>query len=201
MSSRSCGMTKMSATPPMRSEVWKPSGSLNRTSPRISPSMLSSIARAVALAHSARGFEPGQELGADLADVTGPQGHHEIAAPADVDEVLHHHGTVAPHVRHVAMRMRADPFREIGGGDAGNRRFPRRIDVHHQQHVRLVEGGEELLTQVERARVAMRLEHGHYTTVEPRLGGGEGRANLGGMVAVVVDHRDASHRAPDLEAA
>jgi hypothetical protein len=29
----------MSAGPPMRSEVWKLSGSLNRTSPRISPSM------------------------------------------------------------------------------------------------------------------------------------------------------------------
>src|SRR5215467_579905 len=199
MSSRSCGMTKMSATPPMRSEVWKLSGSLNRTSPRISPSMLSSPVRAVTLARSARGFESGQELWAELSDVTGPQGHHEVAAPADVEQALDHTGTVAPDMGHVTMAVRANPLHEISGADAGNRRFARRVDVHHQQHVRLVEGGEELPTQVQRARVAMRLEHGHHAAVEPRLGGGEGGANLHGVVPVIVDHRDAGGRAPDLE--
>src|SRR2546422_1031836 len=39
MSSTSWGTTKISAGPPMRSEVWKLSGSLNRTSPRISPNI------------------------------------------------------------------------------------------------------------------------------------------------------------------
>ena len=36
------GMTKMSAGPPIRKEVWKLRGSLKRTSPRISPSMWTS---------------------------------------------------------------------------------------------------------------------------------------------------------------
>ena len=100
-----------------------------------------------------------------------------------------------------AMRMSADPVYEIGGRDTGDRRLARRIDVHHEQHVRLVEGGQELLTQVQRARVAMRLKDRHHTAVEPRLGGGEGGAELGWMVPVVVHHRDASGRSPHLEAA
>src|SRR2546425_2523183 len=36
-----------------------------------------------------------------------------------------------------------------------------RVDVHHDQHVRLVERREELLAQVARARVAVRLEDRH----------------------------------------
>ena len=40
-----------------------------------------------------------------------------------------------------------------------------------------------------------------HTAVEPRLGGGEGGADLGGVMAVVVHHEHAPRLAPDLEAA
>src|SRR2546427_383739 len=80
MSSTSCGTTKMSAVPPMRSEVWKLRGSLNRTSPRISPSMWpsQSTSRVQAL----------QQLRSELAHVAGAERDHEIAATDDLREVV-----------------------------------------------------------------------------------------------------------------
>src|SRR5437667_4558628 len=136
-------MTKMSAGPPIRSEVWKPSGSLNRTSPRISPSICPPRRERSTLALSAPGFESGQKLGTDLAHVARSQREHQIAAPTDVGEVLDDAGVVIADVGHVAMRVGPNTLHEIGGRHAGDGRFARRIDVHHEQHVRLIEGGEE----------------------------------------------------------
>ena len=47
----------------------------------------------------------------------------------------------------------------------------------------------------------MGLEHRDDAPVVPRLGGGEGGADLGGVVAVVVHHEDAADFPADLEAA
>ena len=46
----------------------------------------------------------------------------------------------------------------------------------------------------------MRLEDDMDAPVTAFTGGGQGSANLGGMVAVVVDHRDAARRAAQLKA-
>ena len=51
------------------------------------------------------------------------------------------------------------------------------------------------------AGVAVRLEYRHDPAVEPGLGGGQSRPDLGGVVAVVVDHRDAAGTTKDLESA
>src|SRR6266436_1747858 len=193
MSSTSCGTTKMSAVPPMRSEVWKLKGSLNRTSPRISPSMWpsQSTSRVQAL----------QQLRAELAHVAGAERDHEIAATDDLCEMLDDARAVAAKVSDIAMAMRADPVREIPARDTGDRRLAGRIDVHHDQHVSQIERRQELLPQVQRSRVPVRLEHRHDPAVEPGLGGGQGRPDLGGMMAVVVDHRDAARAAEDLKPA
>ena len=53
-----------------------------------------------------------------------------------------------PTIRHVAVPVSANALGEVGGADARNGRLAGGVDVHHQQHVGLVEGGEELLAQV-----------------------------------------------------
>ena len=72
MSSTSCGTTKMSAAPPMRSEVWKLRGSLKRTSPRISPSMWS-------LPFGDSASSRRRMSGPSWLDVAGAQRQHQIA--------------------------------------------------------------------------------------------------------------------------
>ncbi len=55
--------------------------------------------------------------------------------------------------------------------------------------------------ELARARVAVRLERDHDARRRRRPGGGEHGRDLGRMVAVVVDHRDAVDHATHLEAA
>ena len=109
-SSTSWGMMKMSAGPPQRSDVWNARGSLKRTSPRISPSMLVSfsargritgrgLTRVQALAHLVR----------DRADVAGPEGQDQVTGPGDAEESLHDLGPVA-HVSDIAAAARPDPL-------------------------------------------------------------------------------------------
>src|SRR4029453_8306537 len=86
-------MMKMSAGPPQRSDVWNASGSLKRTSPRISPSMPVSfsardvgrgLARRQALAHLVR----------DRSHVARPEGQDQVAWADGAKERLHHLGPV-----------------------------------------------------------------------------------------------------------
>src|SRR5262249_56504657 len=104
--STSCGMMKMSAGPPQRSDVWNASGSLNRTSPRISPSMPVSF--------SAQGDGGGRARGQLLAqlvahrpDVAGPEGQDQVTGPNGPEDGLHHLGPVA-HVSDVAAGAAPD---------------------------------------------------------------------------------------------
>src|SRR6185369_6842886 len=109
MSSTSCGTTKMSANPPMRSEVWKLSGSLNRTSPRISPSIDLS-------------FEPSQNVRPKLAHVAGAQGDDQVTGPADLGHVVDDAGAIAAEKRHVAVAVGSNAVRQILGAHAGDGR-------------------------------------------------------------------------------
>src|SRR5438552_10418745 len=94
-SSTSWGNTKMSAGPPHRSDVWKARGSLNRTSPRISPSMpVSFCAPVVGGLGVARGQALSHLVG-DRADVAGSQREHQVAGPEDPEEEVHHRRLVA----------------------------------------------------------------------------------------------------------
>src|SRR5213593_1884307 len=193
MSSTSCGTTKMSAVPPMRSEVWKLRGSLNRTSPRISPSMWPS--------QSSSGVQALQQLRAELAHVAGAERDHEIPAAGDLGEMLDDARAVAAEVSDIAMAVRPDPVGEIPARDAGDRRLAGRVDVHHDQHVSQIERRQELVPQMLGPGVAVRLKHRHDPTVEAGLGGGQGRPDLGRVMTVVVDHRDATGTTQDLKSA
>jgi hypothetical protein len=59
----------------------------------------------------------------------------------------------------------------------------------------------ELVQKIERARVPVRLKDDMDALVAALAGGGQGGANLGGVVAVVVHHGDAARLAALLEAA
>src|SRR5262245_48000425 len=124
MSSTSCGTTKISAAPPIRSDVWKLSGSLNRTSPRISPSI-------GCLPVCRLAFEASQNLRTQLAHVARAQGHEQIPGPADLAQVLDDARPITAEKGHVAVAVGPDAVRQILGADAGDRRLARRIDVHH----------------------------------------------------------------------
>ena len=114
--------------------------------------------------------------------------------------------TRAGHVgqlRHDVHRRR--PRLVHGGGqrfdrDAGNRIFAGGVDVgqHH-----FVGGGQrraELRHQIARARVAMRLKRDDDARRLGGAGGRQHRGNLGRVVTVVVDHRDAVDDAAVFEA-
>src|SRR5262245_3851756 len=106
-------MMKMSAGPPQRSDVWNASGSLKRTSPRISPSMPVSF--------SARGTVAGRRLAhrqalahlvRDRTDVAGSEGQDQVARPDGAEEDLHDLGPVS-HVSDIPAAAALDPLGQL----------------------------------------------------------------------------------------
>ena len=100
-------------------------------------------------------------------------------------------GSTAPRDAHRAAERPA-----VGAGD---RRLARRIDLGDQQRVGRRQHLREVVEQVAGARVAVRLEHQHQAALRPGLAHGlERRGDLGRVVAVVVDERDAAARSLDV---
>ena len=87
------------------------------------------------------------------------------------------------------------------GCDALDRRFRRRVDIEHVHAIGLMKGAREIVHQRLRARVAVRLEQHVNASKAAGARGRERGANLGGVMAVVVDHGDAALRAAHLKAA
>ena len=75
--------------------------------------------------------------------------------------------------------------------DSFDRRFSGRIDIQNQHNIRQIEGAREVVEQMHRARVAVRLKDRKDPTEIAGLRGAERRANFRGMVRIVVDHGDA----------
>src|SRR5262245_39813772 len=75
-------------------------------------------------------------------------------------------------------------------GDAGNRVFARGVNVAQQHDVGVVKRPREIFAQRGRPRVAVRLEE-HDQTTPAVFSRGQRRANLGRVVAVIVDYQDA----------
>src|SRR5581483_4139046 len=76
-----------------------------------------------------------------------------------------------------------------------------RVDIEHLNRGGVVKGVHELIHEIARARVAMRLEDDVDRAIATIPRGADGSAYLSGMVAVVVDNRDATGTAANLEAA
>src|SRR6185295_5987918 len=132
-------MMKMSAGPPQRSDVWNASGSLKRTSPRISPSMPVSFSARGTVAQ--RGLARGQALThlvRDRTDVAGSEGQDQVARPDGAEESLHDLGPLTQ-VSDIPAAPPLDPLGQLPGMDPGDRRLARRIDVGDDQDVGVVE--------------------------------------------------------------
>src|SRR4051794_14921410 len=78
---------------------------------------------------------------------------------------------------------------------AGDRRLACRIDFGHDQRVYTRKHAREVIEQVARSRVAMRLECQQNASAGPALTNGfQGRGQLGWMMAIVIDERDRAIR-------
>ncbi len=84
-------------------------------------------------------------------------------------------------------------------GDSRDRRFSRRIHIHQRQNVGFVEGLHELIPQVLRPRVTVRLKKRQQPVELAASRRFQRRANLGRVVPVVIHNRDVVHHALDIE--
>ncbi len=136
--------------------------------------------------------EPRQKRVRDRADVTGPQSDQHVARPklrfqrrAELHETLDPADAVRPECGPGGLDHQP-------GADARYRLLARRVDPRHEHHVGGRQGSCELVGKGTRATVQVRLERDDLAPLAEHLAGGlERRPHLGGMVRVVVDHRDA----------
>ena len=93
------------------------------------------------------------------------------------------------------MILRCQQFRS----DAGKRLFAGSVDRQHEYAVRVGERSAKLVEQVAGAAIAMRLEDNVNASMTAFARGGKCSANLGGVVAVVVDHGNAARLSANLK--
>ena len=99
------------------------------------------------------------------------------------------------------LSLLGDSARQSFAGDALDRRFAGGINVEDGQRVGILKCGGELVHEIAGAGVAMRLEY-DVDFAEAALPRGRKRGtNLGGMMAVVINHADARGLASQLEPA
>ena len=123
-------------------------------------------------------------LPAPIVSTTSRSAITPASAAGEFAHVLDEHGLEPPAAAHGAADRAAVGVRD--------RLLARRVDLGHEQRVRSRERAAEVVDQVVRARVAVRLEGEHQPPARPGLARGlDRRLDLGRMVAVVVDERDA----------
>src|ERR1017187_8517597 len=141
-----------------------------------------------------------EQLFAGLPDVAGAQSEDGVAflrhGSKRLDAAIDGAG-----VFDGAVAELADAIDQGLGGDAFDGLFGGRIDIHHENRVGLVKGARELVHQMERAGEAMGLEEDVDAPETAHAGAIQGRADFGGMVAVIVDDGDAALDAAHLKAA
>ena len=132
-----------------------------------------------------------KEASGHLPHRARPHDHQQVAVAADDLELLHdrlegvevHGGDPAP----------AEPIDQVRGTDAMllDLRVPHEVDVRHDDDVGGREALGELLEQETRAAVLVRLEYADQTSRVFGIAKGLERVlDLGGMMPVVVVHRD-----------
>ena len=101
---------------------------------------------------------------------------------------------------HILVARRADRFGQPFAGDVLDGRLARRVNFGDDQNVRFVERAAEIVPEKLRARVAVRLEEHEQALVTAAARRFERGANFRGMMAVVVNQRDAGVNAFDFKA-
>src|SRR5437660_10903249 len=98
------------------------------------------------------------------------------------------------------MAVRHDFINDRLPSDAGKRRLARCVNVGDDYTIGIVEGAPKFAPQRFRARIAVRLKHREDAIASGRLRSREGRADLGGMMRVIVHQQKAVALVFDFEA-
>src|SRR5512143_2354572 len=143
-------------------------------------------------------FQTPDDLFSYFPYVAGAQGDHKVAPPERAQKVIHYLLPLGDEGDVLVPKL-FDTFIERLAGYAGDGLFPRGIDVHDDELVRLVEGGKEFFEQVLGPRIPVRLEHHDHPPLEPSRGGRERGPDLRGVMAVIVDDDDSAGLSFDLK--
>src|SRR5437870_7067935 len=100
-----------------------------------------------------------------------------------------------------AMTMRRDFIRYRFTADSRNRRLIGGINVGHDHTVGVIEGAAKFFAQRFGARIAMWLKHGQHAFATGRFRGFQRRADLGGVMGIVVNKQKTIALILDFEAA
>src|SRR5262245_62734504 len=145
------------------------------------------------------GPEHGEELVRRTRDVARAKHEDEVAGAHELDERVGE--PLAPgDPADVEMPPAPERLVERLTGDACHRRLAGGVDLGEQQQVGVVERAEEVVEEIARARVAMRLKHYQEPACEALARSTQRGPDLLRVVSVVVDHQDATLLATHLEA-
>src|SRR3989454_1151736 len=196
-----CSWTRSkSVVPPMPSEVCSASGAPGHSSTPRSGSAATTLGSLIRIVRRHLGPQKNCELSQRAADVARTNRQDGVAGTRFAEQVFDAflHGAAEDHV---LVAGGADGIREGLAGDPRNRRLAGRVDIGQHEHVGLVECAAKLIPEKFGARIAMRLEKNQQPVELATPCGVERRANLRGVVAIIVNQRDAVDGALDVEAA
>src|SRR5215467_8239265 len=139
------------------------------------------------------------KLVARAADASGTHGENGVARPGafeqENDAVLHR-----PYVVDILVAGFADAAGQCLARYTRNRSFAGGVDVGDYKQVGLIKGASELLPEMLRTAKTVRLKQHQQAAELAAARGFERGLDFGGMMAVVVDHRDVVDRTFDVEA-
>ena len=181
------GVNRKSAGPPACQEVCLAIGTSRSTRALNSGASSTDVLRV----HAAAPREAALQVLGHLPQIAGAHGQHHVAVVqhgaqriGEFIDALDEHRFHQPAAAH-----RAADRAPVGAGD---RRFAGRIHFRDQEHVAFAEHAPEVVQQIARTRVAMRLKHQHQASLRPALAHRfQRRRHLGGMMAVVVHDQGA----------
>src|SRR6266849_7568039 len=193
-------MRRRSVVPPMPRDVSSASDAARRSSTSSSGRAAMILGSSICMGSRVLGTEQNHEFVAGAADVAGADGQDSVEGMRFAQQVLDAflHGA---EVEDVFVASFANGRGQSFAGDAGDGRLAGGVNVCEHQNVGLIEGAAEFVPEMLRARVAMRLKE-HQQAIEFADARGYQRgADFGGVMAVIVDHRDVVDHAFNVEAA
>src|ERR1035437_5875968 len=143
------------------------------------------------LAISAPGPQPRQQLFTRLPHAAGPQRQDRVAFAGDLQHRFHAAVQRAP-VLGSTMPELPDALHQRFRRDPRDGFLRGRVNIHDKHAIGLVERARELFHEVKRPREPVWLKQHVDAPEAAQPGAVERGADLGGMVAVIVDDRDAA---------
>src|SRR5574341_1288779 len=134
------------------------------------------------------GGQPPDDLFPDLPDVARAHGHHDVTRPGHRQHGVHEVFLYRDE-GDALVTVVQDGLGDLPTVDPRNRPLAGRIDLGHEQPVRLIEGRGKVLEQGLGPSVAVRLEQGDDIALEAGLGRIQGGLDLRWMVGVVIDRK------------